>query len=248
MLDLPLELATSADRNEPLRYADDVLPRHVSTRATAPSIVALVGLQFEARIAAGPKVLVVCRGPESEVVNSLRQAVRAGCRSIISFGVAAGLDPALRAGDCIVASEIADSRQRYPADGVWRRKLSRVIPGVRIGCIAGVDAVVADPAAKRELHLSTGAIAADMESHIVARVAADHGIAFAAIRVVLDPAHRMLPGAAIAAAGRNGRLDLASMTRAVLARPAQLAALGRLTCDAYAARRSLVRLRHMLAT
>jgi nucleoside phosphorylase len=165
---------------------------------------------------------------------------------IISFGVAAGLDPVLRAGDCIVANEISDALRRYPADALWSRKLLRIVPGARTGCIAGIDAIVSDPAAKLELHRRTGAVAADMESHIVARAAADHGVAFAAIRVVLDPAHRMLPEAALAAAGANGAVDTASLTRAVLARPSQLAALSRLAFDAYAARNSLVKLRRLL--
>jgi hopanoid-associated phosphorylase len=206
----------------------------------------LVGLQFEARIAAAPGVLVVCRGAEADVARSIQQAVHAGCRKIFSFGVAAGLDPALRAGDCIIANEISDASGRYPADSLWSRKLLRVISGARTGCIAGIDAIVSDPAAKLELHRRTGAVAADMESHIVARVAADHGVGFAAIRVVLDPAHRMLPEAALAAAGANGAVDTASLARAVLARPSQLAALSRLALDAYAARRSLVKLRRLL--
>ena len=65
------------------------------------SVVALVGLAFEARIAAGPGVFVICRGPD--IAETLRLAYEAGCRSIISFGVAGGLAPDLRPGDWIVA-------------------------------------------------------------------------------------------------------------------------------------------------
>ena len=63
------------------------------------SVIALVGLAFEARIAAGPGVLVVCRGRET--ADLLRLAIGAGCRSIISFGVAGGLAPDLLPGDCV---------------------------------------------------------------------------------------------------------------------------------------------------
>src|SRR5262249_56759578 len=57
------------------------------------SVIALVGLAFEARIAAGLGVLVVCRGCETSDLPRL--AISAGCRSIISFGVAGGLAPDL---------------------------------------------------------------------------------------------------------------------------------------------------------
>ena len=251
MLDLPLEIAAVAEPDERLTYShgalhrNGVLPGRFST-ASAASIVALVGLTFEARIAAGPQVLVVCRGAETEVADTLQRAVRAGCRSIVSFGIAGGLDPDLRAGDCIIASDIADARQLHPTDATWSRKLADAIPGARPGRIVGVDSIVAHPAAKRDLYLRTDAVAVDMESHIVARVAADHKLAFTAIRVVLDPAHRLLPEAAILAANGDGSVNLTPVLRAIFAYPSQLPALIQLALDAYAARSALVRLRQLL--
>jgi hypothetical protein len=53
--------------------------------ANAP-VVAMVGLAFEARIAAGEGVLVISRGRGCELSGALQRALRAGCRSIISFG------------------------------------------------------------------------------------------------------------------------------------------------------------------
>ena len=67
------------------------------------------GCCFEARNAAGPGVLVVCRGRET--ADLLGLAIGAGCRSMISFGVAGGLAPDLIPGDCVGASAIID----YPA-------------------------------------------------------------------------------------------------------------------------------------
>src|ERR1017187_4970498 len=69
--------------------------------ACAPDrfVIALVGLAFEARIASGPGVVVICRNTESEVASSLNHAVKRGSRSIISFGVAGGGAPPLRPGD-----------------------------------------------------------------------------------------------------------------------------------------------------
>ena len=79
--------------------------------ACAPAerfVIALVGLAFEARIAAGPGVFVICRDTGNEVAASLNLAIERGCRSIISFGVAGGLAPHLRPGNWIVASSIIE--------------------------------------------------------------------------------------------------------------------------------------------
>jgi hopanoid-associated phosphorylase len=208
------------------------------------SVIALVGLAFEARIAAGPGVLVACRGRET--ADLLRLAIGAGCRSIISFGVAGGLAPGLFPGDCIVASAIIDYPAVRPTDPLWSRKLAEMIPGARHGPIMGVNSVVSDPADKRKLHAFTRAVAVDMESHLVARLADAHGLAFAAVRVIIDPAHRVVPPAALLAMAPGGSTDVSAMLREILARPSQVSPLMRLAADAIAARAALVRLRRAL--
>lgn len=187
------------------------------------SVIALVGLAFEARIAAGPGVLVVCRGRET--ADLLRLAIGAGCRSIISFGVAGGLAPNLIPGDCVVASAVIDYPAVRPTDPLWSRKLAEMIPDARHGPIMGVNAVVSDPADKRKLHTFTRAVAVDMESHLVARLADAHGLAFAAVRVIIDPAHRAVPPAALLAMAPGGSTDVSAMLREILTRPSQVSPL-----------------------
>lgn len=226
--------------------APDTEPALELAGLSAGSVIALVGLAFEARIAAGPGVLVICRGPGGRAAELLPLAVRSGCRSIISFGVAGGLSPDLNPGDCVVASTIVDYPTLRPTDPLWSDKLLDMIPTARHGPIVGVNAVVSDPADKRKLHALTGAVAVDMESHLVARLAVSHGLPFAALRVVVDPAHRMVPSSALLAMAPGGGTDLPSMLWEILARPSQLAALMRIAADAYAARAALIRLRRAL--
>jgi hopanoid-associated phosphorylase len=208
------------------------------------SVIALVGLSFEARIAAGPGVLVVCRG--GEMPDLLRLAIGAGCRGIISFGVAGALAPDLIPGDCIVASAIIDYPAARPTDLLWTRRLAEMIPDARRGPIMGVNSVVSDPADKHKLHAFTRAVAVDMESHLVARLADAHGLAFAAVRVIIDPAHRAVPPAALLAMAPGGGTDVSAMLWEILARPSQVSPLVRLAADAIAARAALVRLRRAL--
>jgi hypothetical protein len=126
----------------------------------------------KARIAAGPGVLVICRSRETP--DLLQLAISAGCRSIISFGVAGGLAPDLVPGDCVVASAIIDYTALRPTDPLWSRKLADTIPGALHGPIVGINSVVSDPADKSRLRTLTGAVAVDMESHLVGRLAASH--------------------------------------------------------------------------
>jgi hopanoid-associated phosphorylase len=211
-------------------------------------VVAAVGLAFEARIAAGPGVVVLGRsGGRVGLVASVEQAIRHGCRGIISFGIAGGLDARLRPGAWVIGSDIIDtSGERWPTCPNWSAKILQALPGAIHAPIAGSDGPVAHPAVKRLLHKKTGAAVVDMESHIAARLAARHGVAFVALRVVCDPAHRALPSAALAGMREDGTTDALGVIRGLASRPSSLPGVLRTAVDAAAARATLQRSRQIL--
>jgi adenosylhomocysteine nucleosidase len=209
-------------------------------------VIAFVGMAFEARIAAGPGVLVVCRTAGSELATVAESAVRHGYRGMLSFGVAGGLASHLRAGDWVVASAVRESQTVRATDATWSRRLLNMIDDAVHAPVVGVDTPIAEPAKKRELHRTTGAAAVDMESHIVARVAAAHRLAFAAVRVIVDPAHRPIPPAALLGMRPDGRADVSAILRDLMTRPSQLRPLARIAVDALAARAAMHRVRRLL--
>jgi len=229
-----------ADAGDSLRVVD------AAVEAPRPSVIALVGLAFEARIAAAPGVHVVCRTAGSDLEAVAAGAARQGYRGMISFGVAGGLASNLRPGDWVVASSIRDGDADRPTDAAWSRKLLGLIDGSVHAPIAGVDEAVSEPAKKRELYRTTGAAVVDMESHLVARVAAEHELAFTAVRVVVDPAHRAVPPAALIGMRADGRADIWAVLRDLVVRPLQLSLLTRITMDAFTARGEMVRVRRRL--
>ena len=62
----------------------------------------------------------------------------------------------------------------------------------------GASDIIATEDDKARAWRDTGALAVDMESHVVAHVAARHRLPMVAIRVVTDPAERALPPSALA--------------------------------------------------
>jgi hopanoid-associated phosphorylase len=215
-------------------------------------VIIVVGLAFEARIAAGPGVRVICSGDGRNLAAKLTAAIAdarqrvQGCPGIISFGVAGGLAPKLRPGTCVVGSAVVSGERHMPISAEWSQKLLQTIPEAIPGVLLGVPTPIAHPDEKRELYLKTGAIAVDMESHIVAAVGLAHELPVAAIRVITDPAKRALPASAVAAMRPNGTTNIGAMLRSVLRQPKELPALVQTALDARAARATLVRGRHLL--
>jgi len=204
-------------------------------------MIVVVGMAFEARIAAGLGVPVICGGDGHNLAASLARAMAAGCGGLISFGVAGGLAPDLKPGTCVIGSAILDDEGRRETDARWASHLMKIIPDAVHGPIVGVRAPIADASAKRDLHRQTGAIAVDMESQVVARAAAQHGVPLAAIRVVVDPVQRTIPRSALAGARPDGTIDPLAVMRSLIRYPRDLAGLIRMSIDARAARATLVR-------
>ncbi|MGY4607651.1 adenosylhomocysteine nucleosidase [Bradyrhizobium sp. USDA 4474] len=207
-------------------------------------ILIVTGLVQEARIAAGPGMAVICSSSSPAQLRALLTVVDPdSIRGVISFGVAGGLDPSLRSGDVVVATEVLSGDDRWGA-GLWLsddliEKLTSGRRRVVRGSLAGAEEVVTGSSCKAALHSETGAFAVDMESHIAAAYAAEAGLPFAAVRVISDPAHRALPAIARAAIKPNGQIDLAAVLRGIVRNPATLHALVSTGIDFSRALRSL---------
>ena len=189
---------------------------------------------------------VICSGNGHNLAANIARAIQHGCGGLISFGVAGGLDPQLKPGTCIIGSHVISADRRLPTDHQWSQRLLQALPNPVHGALLGVGAPVADAATKQALFQKTGAVAVDMESHIVASVADQHNLPLAAIRVVTDPAVRSIPNAALAGMRPNGTVDVLTVIRSLLQRPRELSGLLRTALDARAARATLRQGRRLL--
>ena len=194
-------------------------------------------MEAEARIARRLGVPVEIGGGHAEgAAAAAARLVERGVRGLLSFGLAGGLDPALLPGAVLVPPTVLLDDDRWEADPDLIVRLG----GPTAGAIYGGGQVVATASAKASMHALTGAVAVDLESAAVARVAQRHGLPFAILRAICDPASRDLPSAALAALDAEGRIGAWRVGTAVLARPWQIPALIRLGDDAARARHALV--------
>jgi adenosylhomocysteine nucleosidase len=246
-------------------------PRNVATivRRLAKSEVAvarrvgvLTGLAMEARCLRGTGLLVACSGARPERGRAeVRRLLDEGVVGLVSFGLAGGLDPALRPGALVLADAVVlpDGR-RLRVDAAWRARLAEALgaghlpprplgsaPEGRLSptrgegiSVAGSGRLLVTAEEKRALREESGAVAVDMESHIVAEAAATAGLPFVVVRAISDPAGRALPPAALALVHPEGGIRLRALGK-LLARPRELGGLVRLGLETRAALKALRR-------
>ena len=168
--------------------------------------------------------------------------IAAGATHLLSFGLAGGLDPALPAGTLLLPDRVVlpDGMERA-VDAPWHARLVELFldRNPRVGRHLGDDRAIASTAEKAVLFGRSGALAVDMESHVLALAAEAAGLPFAMIRVVCDVAGEALPEAAIKGVKADGSTDGLGVVAALLRRPGEIPALVRLAGAARAAERVL---------
>jgi hopanoid-associated phosphorylase len=199
-------------------------------------ILAVTGLERERRMLAAPDIEAVAGGGDHVRLEAALERLAIGMDGIISIGIAGALAPSLRPGHWVVADAVRDahgeSHDEIVTNRGWADRLASSLPQPERGLMLGTNFIVATAADKAGLHLASGAIAIDMESHVAARVAARHRLPFAVARVISDAAHRTLPPAARVGMRPDGSMNLPAVLQSLLAAPWQLPALIRTALEA----------------
>ncbi len=195
----------------------------------APVLV-LTGMKREAACVAGEGVVVICSGANVLKLRAdLDRLQERRFSAIVSFGLAGGLDHALRPGDVVIADTVVSGDDRHEthgrlsdalAEGVAARGC-KTIPGA----VVGVDRPALDRHAKTRLRERAQAAAVDMESHLAAEFARQRRIPFAVVRAISDPAMRGLPPLAAKALTPEGDVCGKTVARELIRAPRQIGGL-----------------------
>ena len=171
----------------------------------------------------GKLVAVVITGPGRKNAARGAQLLIGGHRPnwMISAGFGGALDPTLRRNDVVFATEVADEEGlsllidvSVPGDAAN--------PGVSLGRVITVDAIVRTAADKAALRERSGATVVDMETSAVAAFCAERNVKFLAIRVISDEANVDLPREIATILGRSGGYRVGAALGAIWRRPSSL--------------------------
>jgi hopanoid-associated phosphorylase len=188
----------------------------------------------------------------ARAATAAQALIQRGCDGVVSLGYCGALVAQMPPGTILLAESVVmpDGKTANCDDDLVAALAGALADAnlpYHLCSIAGSDHAVATAHDKARLGMGTEAHAVDMESHGVVRAAEAAERPMAVLRIVLDPAERDLPQAALVALGPDGKLRLGALMAALLRRPGEILGLIRLARDARVARVSLGRAAAALA-
>ena len=180
---------------------------------------------------------------ESNARTAAELLIAQGATQLISWGCAAALSPALKPGDLILAESLIDADGKElgicPDWHSYATNLLSTTQKIHTGSLAESKSIVASGSDKKRLYEQTGAIALDMESIAIAKVAQQNKLAFLAIRAIADPADMNLPKAIQHSLNNEGVIDLTKLLLFIALHPSEIPLLIRLGLHFNAAKNTL---------
>jgi adenosylhomocysteine nucleosidase len=178
--------------------------------------------------------------------SSAELLVAKGATRLISWGCAAALSTLLKPGDLILADKRIDAKGRRDAKFCvstdWHSYVKNLLSSsftVHTGGLAESNSIVSSSRDKQQLHAITGAVALDMESVAIARVAKQHELPFLAIRAIADPVDMNLPLAINYSLNDRGEIMIGKLLLFLALHPAELPGLIKLGLHFKAAKNTL---------
>ncbi|MCG3202655.1 MAG: Futalosine hydrolase [Gammaproteobacteria bacterium] len=176
----------------------------------------------------GPHRLIVCGMGFEHARAGAAALLDAGARSLVSWGCAGALHPALPSGALVLPAVVIGASGTYATDPAWRGRIEAAVGGPEhadAGPLLCGRTVLADRRARQDARERSGASAIDMESAAVGAAALEAGVPFLVVRAIADPATRVLPAFLPAITDAYGRPRLGRLARELLREPSALAPL-----------------------
>lgn len=143
----------------------------------------------------GGELLAVLSGVGMKnALSAARWLVGSGPDALVILGIAGGLSPEVKPGEIVIAEKVIQEEDgaEWFADGAVVKSACEALKGaslqVRSGAVITTATATLSAGEKKKLYRRSGAIAVDMESAAVAKVAAKAGIPFFVMRAVSDTA------------------------------------------------------------
>lgn len=203
------------------------LAEELSTLKTTPNALWEPNLPRGKFVFLTDEIILIHSGAGAENARKAAElAVSKGATQLISWGCAAALSPDLKMGDLVLAeSLISSDGQEISVNTTWHQH-ARTVLGSEIaaykGALIASEKLVSSAQKKHEIFEKTAAIALDMESGAIAKVATHYALPFLVIRAIADPASMDLPNALENALNEKGEVAISRILKSLVLNPKEI--------------------------
>ena len=188
---------------------------------------------------------IVCGIGAKNATKAAQYLLYQDVQGLISWGMAGALSAQLKSGDLVLPDIIQSTNgKRYLADNTWLNQLQSALNRVSIkvhrGLLVETNSVLDSGMEKSAMKdRIAGAIAADMETAAIMKIARENGIPAIAIRSIVDQIDDQLPVEILRHTDQFGTPRILNILREIIRKPQLLAHLVRLSGAMRAATRTL---------
>jgi adenosylhomocysteine nucleosidase len=169
---------------------------------------------------------------------------------IISWGSAAGLSENVKPGDLILPDLILDEKgKEYVTDSNFKNRMVQLFPkelSYYDGSLCESSAILKEAEEKREFGKKYNAIACDMESATIAKLAKLKGISFSALRVISDDYNTSIPKSVYLSINKEGDFSIRKFLFQLLVNPKEIIQVIRLGKNFSKAKKTMLKLKKVL--
>lgn len=169
-------------------------------------------------------IAIVCGMGEDNARMAAQQLLEKKVTALVSWGTAGALTENTHSGNLILADSVTTKNgENHSFDTDWNKRVANKLCNTSVkihhGMIAHTEQVLKTPACKTSLQAATHAIAVDMESIAIARIAHEENLPCLAVRAIVDEASQCIPEAIINSTDMFGRPALFSLLSSIISKP-----------------------------
>jgi adenosylhomocysteine nucleosidase len=159
-----------------------------------------------------------------------------GVDSLLVAGTCGGLSPALNPGDIIMPAEIiTDTQLTMQVSPAWHHRARDLLTDLSVPIhtqnMLSTGRVISQSVDKARTYNDTNAIAVDMESAAIIKVALAWQVPVLVIKTVIDPADFTIPDFVLKNSNAYGDVNICSLIKSCIVNPVRLGPLLRLAGD-----------------
>ncbi len=189
------------------------------------------------------RTLLICSGagPDNAATAAVT-LIDQGAERLVSWGCAAALAAELKPGDLILPQQLISANQQLlPLNSPWLEHVSKSLSKLKpqLETLIESPIIVAETADKKAIYQQSKAVALDMESVAIGKVADEKQIPMLVIRTIADPVEMSLPKAVSHSLNSEGDIVLTKLFGYLLSHPSELSGLIKLGLHFKAAKNKL---------